>query len=145
MRLYTIGYEGFDIDRFLKALRSLKINAVVDVRFQSHSRKREFSKPALKAFLEKHGIEYFDYRELGTPLELRSKLKKTGEYETFFSEYRKILKTKKEELKKIQLLLEKRTIVIMCYERDHLKCHRSIVAEEIKKRISEVEIKALQF
>src|SRR4051794_22429588 len=65
--LFTIGYEGADLDRVLAALKSAGVAAVADVRAVVSSRKRGFSKSALCAHLEAAGLGYRHFRDLGTP------------------------------------------------------------------------------
>ncbi len=133
MRLYTAGYEGIDIDRFLKALRALNVGYVIDVRKQFYSRRKDFCKDSLNSILSKKGINYLDISELGTPKELRNELRNTGNFEAFRKEYLKILKTKFLELKKITSLMNEHNVVLLCFEKDYTQCHRTIIAEEIKR------------
>ena len=49
--IYTIGYEGSDIERFIETLVILKIEAVADVRELPISRKKGFSKNKLRESL----------------------------------------------------------------------------------------------
>ncbi len=65
--LYTIGYKGADVDRVLAALKNAGVAAVADVRAVVSSRKRGFSKSALREALEAAGIGYVHFRDLGTP------------------------------------------------------------------------------
>src|SRR3954469_2506621 len=65
--LFTIGYEGADVERFLTALKDAGVEVLADVRAVALSRKRGFSKNALKTSLEQDGIGYRHYIELGTP------------------------------------------------------------------------------
>ncbi len=46
--VYTIGYEGTDIDRFVSTLKAVGVEVVADVRAIALSRKKGFSKTALK-------------------------------------------------------------------------------------------------
>jgi uncharacterized protein (DUF488 family) len=65
--LYTIGYEGADIDRFIATLKAVEVTVVADVRAVALSRKRGFSKTALRARLAAEGIAYVHLVELGDP------------------------------------------------------------------------------
>ena len=47
-QLFTIGYEGADPDRFVTALKGAGVAAIADVRAVALSRKRGFSKNALR-------------------------------------------------------------------------------------------------
>jgi len=134
MKIYTIGYEGIDIDRFMKCMEFFNVSKLIDVREVTQSRRKDFSKNALANLLMEHGIDYISIKELGTPKKLRDKLRKTRNYESFFKEYRDYLKDKNHLLVEIlQLIHDNHTVALMCYEKDHNKCHRKIIAEEIQK------------
>lgn len=47
MTLFTIGYNGMDIDRFIAILRKAGIQHLVDIRKRPLSRKKGFSKTKL--------------------------------------------------------------------------------------------------
>lgn len=134
MKIYTIGYEGIDINRFMKCMEFFKVTKLIDVREVTLSRKKDFSKNALHDLLMEHGIDYISIKELGTPKKLREKLRTTGNYEGFFEEYRSYLKDKEHLLLEIlNLINDNQTVALMCYEKDHNKCHRKIIAEEIQR------------
>ena len=135
MELFTIGYEGLSQEGFISWLRSFNIDVVADVRDLPLSRKKGFSKSGLNNFLAEQGIQYFNYRKLGIPKDKRDQLKESGDYVTFFRLIRKTIRTKIEQLDDIcRMINEGKTVALLCYERDPQKCHRKIVAEEIKKR-----------
>ena len=51
-QLFTIGYEGLDSERLVGVLRSAGVAVLADVRAVANSRKRGFSKTALRLGLE---------------------------------------------------------------------------------------------
>lgn len=135
MQLFTIGYEGIDQSQFLSWLSNYKINVVADVRDLPLSRKKGFSKTALSDLLNKNKIDYINYRELGAPKELRSYLFQTKDYKTYFKKYKSIVS---KNLAAIDTILDTikdgKNVVLLCYEKDPATCHRSVVADEVKKR-----------
>jgi uncharacterized protein (DUF488 family) len=50
--VYTIGYEGTDIDRFVATLRTVGVTLLADVRAVAVSRKKGFSKNGLRERLD---------------------------------------------------------------------------------------------
>jgi uncharacterized protein (DUF488 family) len=135
MELFTIGYEGMDQQRFLLWLQNHKIDIVADVRNLPLSRKKGFSKYSLSTLLEENDIEYINYRNLGAPKELRSFLMETKDYTTFFRRYKDIISKNLDDLDRILDIVNKRKkVALLCYEKDPQMCHRSIVADEMKKR-----------
>jgi uncharacterized protein (DUF488 family) len=56
--VYTVGYEGTDIDKFVAALKTAGVEMFADVRAVALSRKKGFSKTILRARLDAEGIAY---------------------------------------------------------------------------------------
>jgi uncharacterized protein (DUF488 family) len=134
IELYTIGYEDRQINDFIDRLQHFGIIFLIDVRENPVSRKKGFSKSKLKENLESRNITYLHLKELGSPKELREKLYKDNDYETFFNAYRDYLSLHSETA----VSLYKDTIshyksCLMCMEREPSYCHRKIVAEKIKE------------
>ncbi len=131
--IYTIGYEGIKIIEFIEILRNRDIKILIDVRELPISRKREFSKNNLKKHLNDENIEYFHFKDLGTPKILRDKIRSNRNYNLFFKEYKKLLCNKKNVLNNLIELVDGKNVCLICYEKDYNYCHRKILAEEIKK------------
>lgn len=138
--IYTIGYEGYTIERFIKKLKDSNIQQLIDVREIALSRKNGFSKSILKTELNKAGIRYEHLKDLGSPKNIRHKLQSSDmdeeDYKIFFTEYKKHIHDE-DVLKNISIiegLARRKKSVLMCFEKDYKTCHRSIVAEELKKR-----------
>src|SRR5215211_5224327 len=70
-RIFTIGYEEADASRFLATLKQEGVATLADVRAVALSRKRGFSKSALRDALAGQGIGYQHFIKLGTPKEGR--------------------------------------------------------------------------
>ncbi len=84
MVLFTIGYEGLDQRKFLAHLVHHAVDVVADIRKLPVSRKKGFSKTALRETLNYKGIDYFNYQALGAPKDIRDELYKSGNYNRFF-------------------------------------------------------------
>ena len=134
MTLFTIGYEGVDKRQFVAHLTSHGVDVVVDVRKLPLSRKKGFSKTALKEILNQDNIEYLNFRALGAPKELRDELYKSWNYGRFFQKYLKCIEDKHDLLEAIHTLINSgKKVSLLCYERNPEQCHRKVVAEQIKK------------
>jgi uncharacterized protein (DUF488 family) len=135
-KLFTIGYEQTPAKAVLDELEDAGVKLLVDVRAVASSRRPGFSKSQLAAGLDERGIAYLHLRGLGTPKEGRLAAR-SGQYETLQKIYAKHLKTAqaREELDELSALVKKSgPICILCYERDHLHCHRRWIAEIIEER-----------
>ncbi len=62
--IYTIGYQGVNIDEFVKCLKNNGIEILADVRQRPYSRKAGFSKQALSSRLSEVGIAYASISKL---------------------------------------------------------------------------------
>jgi uncharacterized protein (DUF488 family) len=134
--LFTIGYEQTPARAVLDELEQAGVKLLVDVRAIASSRRPGFSKNQLAAGLDERGIGYLHLRGLGTPKEGREAAR-GGKFELLHKIYAKHLKTTqaKEELDELSALAKKSgPVCILCYERDHLHCHRQWIAEIIEER-----------
>lgn len=129
--MLTIGYEGLDISTFIDVLCDHGVEVLIDVRELPLSRKRGFSKTALQRALQEAGIRYVHERELGAPRQIRHRLRKTGDWETYVTAFTAHLQTKEGALRRVARLATSHRVALMCFERDHTKCHRSLVAERL--------------
>lgn len=146
--LFTIGYEGTDIKSFISVLHRYSIDCVLDVRELPLSRKRGFSKNVLANFLNNESIDYVHFRELGSPRDLRMALRKTQDYELFFKKMSQFIDKNIDAIRRAHNHVLYQNCCLLCYERSHEHCHRSIVAQKIKEydgnglKISNIPIQA---
>src|SRR3981081_1269040 len=125
-KLFTIGYEQTPPKSVLDELESAGVKSLVDVRAVASSRRPGFSKNQLAAGLDARGISYLHLKGLGTPKEGREAAR-SGKFDVLHRIYARHLKTPqaKEELDELSALIKKSgPVCILCYERDHLPCHR---------------------
>ena len=135
-KLFTIGYEQTPAKSVLDELQSSGVKLLVDVRAVASSRRPGFSKSQLAAGLDESGIAYVHLRGLGTPKEGREAAR-SGHYETLRRIYDAHLKTPqaKEQLDELSALMKTAgPICLLCYERDHTRCHRQWIADIIEDR-----------
>ncbi len=133
-QLFTIGYEGTDIKSFILQLKENAVECLLDVREIPFSRKRGFSKTALAKRLSAEHIRYLHFKELGSPKNVREKLKQTRDYEEFFNNMDAYLAHKKESIESAYHYVRQYVCCLMCFERQASQCHRTIVAKRIKER-----------
>jgi uncharacterized protein (DUF488 family) len=128
----TIGYEGSEASDFIALLKHAGIDLLVDVRDFPSSRKKGFSKNALRRQLEASGIDYLNLKVLGDPKEGREAAR-SGKLEQFRQIFTDHIANDDAEkaMSDIIALMPKKHICLMCYERDHKFCHRSILIEKM--------------
>jgi uncharacterized protein (DUF488 family) len=130
--VYTIGYEGCSIDRFLNALMRVGIRRVVDVRRNPVARRYGFHKSSLSRLCGKGGVDYVHVPELGIPSELRRSLAGPAAYARLFETYeKKLLPQEPDAVAMIARMVGEKPTALMCVEADPRKCHRSCVANAV--------------
>lgn len=137
--LYTIGYEGTDIGRFLSTLLAAGVQRVADVRAVPVSRKKGFSKRKLAETLAEIGIEYVHFVDLGDPKPGREAAR-AGRYDEFYDIYCNHLESPPAQasLDELRTIVAEKATCLLCFERDPKTCHRSIVAAEVTEQSSTV-------
>ena len=133
--VFTIGYEGADVDRFLATLSDAGVATVADVRAVALSRKKGFSKNQLRGNLAEAKIGYRHFIDLGTPKAGREAAR-AGDTERMHRIFCEQLATgsAQAQLEELTELAGKEPICLLCFERDPAQCHRRIVAERLAKR-----------
>lgn len=133
-KIYTIGYEGTDIARFIDLLAATGVEVLADVRAIPLSRKRGFSKRALAEHLSQAGIRYIHFKDLGDPKPGREAAR-AGKYDKFRRVYTGHLATTAaaSALRDLARLADASTVCLMCFERDPIVCHRSMVADRLSR------------
>ena len=137
LTIATIGYEGATIASFQDALRDAGIDLLVDVRALASSRRPGFAKTRLAANAKEAGAEYLHLRALGTPSDGRAAAR-AGRHAEMRRIFQEQLSTSEAqaELGLIQDLVQQgRRVCLLCFEARPEHCHRSLVADALKKRI----------
>jgi uncharacterized protein (DUF488 family) len=130
--LQTIGYQGSTIDTVIAALTEAGTKLLIDVRAVPLSRKPGFSKRQLAAALDEAGIAYVHLQGLGTPKPGRDAVR-AGHPERMVPIFKEHMRSDRAqaELAQAKGLTTERTACLLCFERDHTTCHRTLVAELI--------------
>lgn len=125
-RIFTIGYEGATQAELIGALQKAGVERVIDVRAVPLSRKPGFSRNVLAAGLGEAGIDYVHLKALGTPAEGREAARK-GRWQDFARIYAAQLDTPEAGAAAARMiaLAEEKPSVLLCFERDPARCHRT--------------------
>lgn len=134
--LFTIGYEGLDPERLTDALRDAGCGRLADVRAVANSRKRGFSKTALKAGVEEAGLAYAHLRSLGTPK--AGRLAARGHDADLMRKiYCEAVLDSADggmAVDDLARMAEAAPTCLLCFERDPALCHRRVLAERLETR-----------
>lgn len=126
LAVYTVGYEGRSIDRFLDELLRRGMRGLIDVRSNPMSRKYGFSGNTLRRLARKVGIAYHHFPELGIPSTLRQGMEAPAARSRLLDWYeREILPRRSEHVEQVGRLLATHAFTLVCFEADARSCHRS--------------------
>ncbi|MDR1275579.1 MAG: DUF488 domain-containing protein [Candidatus Accumulibacter sp.] len=134
MTIFTLGYEGLDIETFLSLLAEYGVETVVDVRETPLSRKPGFSKKAITRNLNLSGFEYVHHAALGCPKWIRDRYREDGDWVRYTEGFVEHLKSQEIALNEVADLASVSNCALLCYEADFNFCHRSIVANALRAR-----------
>ncbi|MCC7281534.1 MAG: DUF488 domain-containing protein [Acetobacteraceae bacterium] len=127
--LATIGYERDTLEGVIGRLGAANVEVLIDVRAIASSRRAGFSKTLLAASLAGAGIEYIHLRDLGTPKPGRDAAR-AGRID----EMRRIFSAHMAEpaamaaLARTEALVREKRACLLCFEADHARCHRAVLA-----------------
>lgn len=129
--LFSVGYEGRDLDGFVGLLRENGVTVVLDVRLNAISRKPGFSKTRLTAALADAGIGYRHARALGNPKDNRESLR-SADPQPGLRAFRALLSNDDAglELGHLAELLRTERVAVLCFERNHDRCHRQVIVDQ---------------
>lgn len=126
MIMYTIGHSNRKINSFIEILDKFLIARLIDIRTYPYSEYvPEYNRENLQKTLKESGIEYCYLGDKlgGRPLEGFSKYRKSETYTKVLNELL------------IDTISSKKTVGLMCAEKDYTRCHRRFVSEDLEKII----------
>lgn len=124
-KLFTIGYEGRELDELLAILRAHDVDRLLDVRQLPLSRRRGFSKTPLGDALRAVGIEYLHVRAAGNPF------RKEGE--PGIAKYREYLPAA--AVAEVADAARGHRTALLCFCGDVDHCHRRVLAPRVARKL----------
>src|SRR5690554_6651037 len=134
-KLWTIGHSTHPIEEFISILNAYDIKLLVDVRSLPGSNKfPQFNKENLEISLPKEGISYKHLLILGGRRKVSKTSKNTAWRNASFRGYADYMETDafKKGILELKKLSENIKVAIMCSEVLWWRCHRSMIADELK-------------
>jgi len=132
--IFSLGYEGVSIDRFLNTVVQAGILRLVDVRRNPISRRFGFSKTRLSEYCGKIGVEYVHLPELGIASDERMALNGPKSYQRLFDRYEtEMLPGQAPVLDRAVALVKEKASALLCFEADVMCCHRGRLAAYLTK------------
>ena len=139
-RIYSVGYEGFEVEALVDRLAAAKVSLVVDVRLNAVSRRRGYSRKTLAAALQAAGIEYRHEPDLGNPPDNRDSFRR-GDGEEGRRRMREILADgSAPALGRLIEHARDARVAVLCVERDRLRCHRDVITDALMEADPTIEV-----
>jgi len=144
--VYTIGYKGKTLERFIRTLQQAGVDAVVDVRLRNTSHLAGFTKRDDLAFLLREGffLQYEHRLDLAPTDEILDGYKAGGDWETYVRAFVALLAERRAEDAGREILARYRRPCLLCAEPTAERCHRRLVAEWWSGRLPDVEVVHLE-
>jgi uncharacterized protein (DUF488 family) len=139
-RIYSVGYEGLEVEALVEHLASVSVSLLVDVRLNPVSRRRGYSRKALSASLEEAGIEYRHEPALGNPQDNRDSFR-SGDGEEGRRRMREmLLNGSGSALRRLVEEARSARIAVLCVERDRFRCHRDVITDMVKEADPNIDV-----
>ena len=135
--MFTIGHSTKSKEVFLQLLEAHHIEILVDIRrLPGSSRFPQFNSDRLKRALQRRGIRYLYFPDLGGRRPAKKDSKNLGWRVAAFRGYADYMETEsfKKSLERLILLAKKKRTVVMCAEALPWRCHRRLVADAVVAR-----------
>lgn len=139
--LVSVGYEGRTVEDLVAVMVAQRVEVVADVRLTPLSRKPGLSKTKLSAALAEAGVEYLHLRPLGNPRENRAPFW-SGAVAAGVRKFQQLMQdpTSAACLDDLAALAQTHRVAVLCFERDHDRCHRQVVTDEVTSRSAETTV-----
>jgi len=134
LAVYTAGYEGKSIDRFLDGLTQTGIARLIDVRMNPIARRYGFHRSTLARLCERLTIQYSHVPSLGIASELRQNLDTQDDYEALFHTYEATtLLNERTAIQTVADWVRESPSVLVCMEAEPRCCHRARLAVPVSE------------
>lgn len=127
--IISVGYERRTVNELISVLTEHGVEKLIDVRQAPISRKPGFSKSALNSRLAAVDIDYVHIKAAGNPHR-----KKKANVELCLRLYQGHLDEHPEVLETVGAQFSDTPTAMLCYERSHASCHRSILLNELLQK-----------
>jgi len=143
MKIFTMVFTQKNAEQFFGLISRNKVELLIDVRLNNQSQLAGFTKGRdLEFFLKKicncryeHNIIFAPTKEI-----LNSYKKQQISWEDYVVQYHELLEKRSVENIFIKKYAGIDRVLLLCSEPKAENCHRSLLAERLKKYISEAEI-----
>jgi uncharacterized protein (DUF488 family) len=144
MKVFTIGFTKKNAEQFFSRLKQPGLVRVIDARLNNVSQLAGFTKKDdLRFFLKRiNGIDYLHRPDLAPTKDILDEYKKNGgDWDTYERRFLELMARRKIETTVPKELID--GACLLCSEPTPEHCHRRLVAEYLRSRWGDLEIKHL--
>lgn len=141
--IFSIGYEGRDLDSFLDILEKNHVKVLVDVRLTPISRKKGFSKTALSERLAERGIDYRHARALGNPKDNRAAFRGAATQAARRRYLAHLSNGSRPAFDELIELARSQRVALLCVESDERQCHRGCITDQAQNEHPALSVQRL--
>lgn len=134
-QIISLGYERRNIDEFIAILKSHKVSKVIDIREAPISRRVDYRKNILSSHLSDESIDYQHIKAAGNPYR-----KEKGDIDFCLNLYSSYLSENPQVLSLVADEITNGAVAILCYEREHRECHRSILIDFLSEVVPDIDL-----
>ena len=140
--VYTIGYQGKALAKFVGQLCQSNVDAVIDVRLRNTSQLAGYTKRDNLAFLLKEGfgIAYEHHPELAPDEGILDAYKADHDWAAYEAHFLPLMRERGAEDVGSLILARFRAPCLLCAEAKPDQCHRRLVAEHWAERLPDVSV-----
>lgn len=135
---FSIGYQGKRLDAFCDLLVEAGVRKLVDVRARAWSNRPEFRKTALANALRARGVEYVHCKVAGNPF--RPTLDAPQTWSQCRRKYKRHVRANPAILDEVEAQLRQGRVALFCYECDRAACHRGVLLDELRLKITDLQV-----
>jgi uncharacterized protein (DUF488 family) len=136
IQIISIGYERRSIEEFISILREYGVVHLLDIRQHAASRRPDFNKQRLTNALTQADIQYSHISFAGNPFHKQV----TAGRDECLAMYANHLADRPTILEMVAATWERGPIAMLCYERLHRDCHRSILLSALAEHGYDIEV-----
>jgi len=134
-QIWTIGHSTHPAEYFEEILESHSIEAIADVRaYPSSRRYPQFNKDALSQSLNRIGIGYYHFSNLGGRRHGKRDSRNTAWKNASFRAYADYMETEdfRQGIESLLRVSQAQRVAVMCAEAVWWRCHRSLISDYLK-------------
>ena len=142
MQVFTLGYQGLTLETYTETILAAGVGLLIDVREVPWSYNRKYIKSVLECTMSSADVGYLHLKECGNPSANR---KSAASIEECLARYSAYLEANTDCLDTLSIHIRSayeagKPACLTCFEKHPYECHRSILLNQLSKRMPELSV-----